>query len=203
MTRDSVIYIVDDDDAARESMGFLLRSVGLETEVFDHPQDFLDAVEPDQVGCAVLDLRLPEASGIEIMNRLRKKGIAIPVIIVTAYGDVATAVRAIKNGAVDVLEKPVNDQVLIEQIQKCIELDRASDKARTNRRAVEARIQKLTPREEEVLRLIARGLSTKEAARSLGISPKTVENHRTSIRAKTGSKSVADLVHLVNQLDLP
>ena len=203
MVRDPVVYVVDDDDAARESMSYLLRSVGIEAEAFANPQEFLDAVDPDQGGCAVLDLRLPELSGIEVMNRLREKGALIPVIIITAYGDVATAVKAIKDGAVDVLEKPVNDQVLVELIQKCIEMDRAQRKSQSIRREFEARVKGLTLRENEVLRLIVQGRSSKEVARELGISPKTVENHRAKIRAKTGAKSIAELVTLVERLGLP
>ena len=164
MVRDPVVYVVDDDDAARESMSYLLRSVGLEAEAFANPQEFLDAVDPDREGCAVLDLRLPELSGIEVMNRLREKGALIPVIIITAYGDVATAVKAIKDGAVDVLEKPVNDQVLVELIQKCIEMDRAQRKSQSIRREFEARVKGLTLRENEVLRLIVQGRSSKEVA---------------------------------------
>lgn len=199
---ETTVYVVDDDDAGRHSLHWLIESVGLRVESFARPTDFLDAYDESKPGCLVLDLRLPEMSGLELQERLRSLGARIPIIMITAYGDVPTAVRAMKGGAVDFVEKPFNDQALLDRIQQCIELDLEMREVNASYEEIRARYELLTKRERQVMSLLIAGKSNKPIAEILGISPKTVEVHRAKVMEKMAAESIVFLVHMANMCGL-
>ncbi len=197
MLQQPTVFVVDDDPAVRDSLRLLLESVGLVAEAFSSPHQFLDAIVPEQPGCVLLDIRMPGMSGLELQRRLVTRGISIPVIIITGHGDVTTAVQAMKTGAVDFLEKPFNDQVLLDRIHNAISCDTQARRSRAERDEVGRRLAALSPREVEVLDLIIAGKANKVIAVELGISEKTVEAHRARIMDKMQVRSAADLVRTV------
>ena len=195
------VYVVDDDAGVRHSVGYLMESVGLETVAFSSAREFLSVFREGGPACLVLDLRMPEVSGLETQELIRKKNIRIPTIIMTGHGDVPAAVRAMKLGAVDFLEKPCNDHVLLDRVQKAIEQDRqriAAEAKRSDRLNV---LNKLSNREREVMTLVVAGHSNKETAQQLGVSPKTIETHRANLMRKLDISSFAELVQLAMSSD--
>jgi len=191
------VFVVDDDPAMRQSLRWLIESVGLAVEDFDSAEAFLRRYHDDDPGCLVLDVRMPGTSGLELQELLTGHGVQIPVIVVTGYADVNMAVRAMKAGAVEFIEKPFNDQVLLDRIQAAIEKDSAGRSRKTQRSAIEKRLNLLTDREMQVLRRVVAGMSNKEIAANLSVSDKTIEVHRSHIMRKMQAKNVADLVRLV------
>jgi FixJ family two-component response regulator len=191
-----VVFVIDDDQALRDSLRWLLESVRLLTRFFTSAQEFLDSYDPEQPGCIVLDVRMPGMSGLELLDRLVAEAASLPVILLTAHADVPMAVRALKTGAVDFLTKPFNSQVLLDRIQVALEKDRQRRTTRRQIAHVAARFAALTPREREVMTLVVGGCSNKEIAAALGVSAKTVEAHRNKVMEKTEAGSVADLVRL-------
>ena len=194
MPKDAKIYLLDDDEVSRESLHYLLESVGLDVISSSHPLDFLEICKHDTPGCAILDLRLPKMSGIDVLMKLRARENSIPVVIITAYGTVRKTVDALKQGAVDVFEKPLDDQEFLDCIQKCIETDVASWQAQKSLSTVRQQVETLTARERQVFDLIVACETNKKVAHDLGISPRTVENHRARILSKMDAKSAAELV---------
>ncbi len=194
MPNDAKIYLLDDDEVSRESLHYLLESVGLDVISSSHPLDFLEICKHDTPGCAILDLRLPKMSGIDVLMKLRARENSIPVVIITAYGTVRKTVDALKQGAVDVFEKPLDDQEFLDCIQKCIETDVASWQAQKSLSTVRQQVETLTARERQVFDLIVAGETNKKVAHDLVISPRTAENHRARILSKMDAKSVAELV---------
>lgn len=190
------IYVVDDEEHLLQPLTWLLSTVRYPVKTFVSGQEFLDFIQPDHPGCLILDNRMPGLSGLDVQERLRDRGIQLPVIMITAYGDVATAVRAMKNKAVDFLEKPVQDQVLLDCIREALERDARYRAERARQLELKRRIQELTPREKEVVRWVVQGMSSKETASELGVSFKTVEAHRASIMKKMKADSVAQLIHI-------
>ena len=188
------IFVVDDDQAVRESLCWLLESVNLPVETFGSAQEFLSSYSADQGGCLILDVRMPGMSGLELQNKLAEIECSLPIIIVTGHGDVPMAVRALKAGAVDFIEKPFNDQTLLERIQNCLDQDRAQREERSLKSSLQQRLSQLTPREQEVLERVIAGKLNKVIADELGISSKTVEAHRANIMEKMGATSLAELV---------
>ena len=191
------VFVVDDDPAVLRGLRLLMKSVKLNVETYLSAQEFLDDYDPAQPGCLLLDLRMPGISGLELQEILRTRNIPIPIIIITGYGEVPAAVQAMRKGAVDFLEKPFNDQVLLDHVQKAIAEDAQIRQQRAEQEAVLARFALLTPREREVMDLVIAGKSNKVIASQLGISPKTVEFHRSHIMKKMKVGSVAGLVALV------
>lgn len=191
------VFVVDDDPAVLRGLRLLMKSVKLNVETYLSAQEFLDDYDPAQPGCLLLDLRMPGISGLELQEILRTRSIPIPIIIITGYGEVPAAVQAMRKGAVDFLEKPFNDQVLLDHVQKAIAEDAQIRQQRAEQEAVLARLALLTPREREVMDLVIAGKSNKVIASQLGISPKTVEFHRSHIMKKMKADSVAGLVALV------
>jgi RNA polymerase sigma factor (sigma-70 family) len=189
------VVLVDDDAAVVRSTTALFESVGLEVLAYGHPQDVLNA-SPPRPGCLVLDLRMPDMSGLEVYERLRERWKDVPTIFITAHGEVEAAVRAMKLGARDFLEKPFSDQALLERVQDALESDEARQAELADREAIRRRMETLTPRERDVLELIVGGLSSKMIASELGISMKTVEAHRTSTMQKMQARNAAELVRL-------
>jgi RNA polymerase sigma factor (sigma-70 family) len=193
---DSTVFIVDDDEALRESLNWLLQSVRLRARTFACAQEFLQAHDGSQPGCLVLDVRMPGMSGLELLDRLIAEDVGIPVIILTGHADVPMAVRALKGGAADFLTKPFNSQELLDRIQAALEMDRRRRAERARVAALEARFAALTPREREVMYMVVDGRSNKEIAAQLGVSAKTVEAHRNKVMEKTRADSVAELVRM-------
>jgi RNA polymerase sigma factor (sigma-70 family) len=193
---DPTVFIVDDDEALRESLNWLLQSVRLHARTFASAQEFLQAHDPDQPGCLVLDVRMPGMSGLELLDRLVAEDAGIPVILLTAHADVQMAVRALKGGAADFLTKPFNSQELLDRIQVALEKDRRSRAQRSRLAALKQRFAALTPREREVMRMVVEGWSNKEIAAQLGVSAKTIEAHRNKVMEKSHAQSLAELVRM-------
>lgn len=189
-----VVYIVDDDEAVRTSLAWLLGSVNLRTECFAGPEAFLKAFDASSVCCLILDVRMPEVSGFQLQERLNEIGADIPVIFVSGHGDIPMSVRALQNGAVDFFEKPYNSQQMLERIQTTLKLMAGNQHARMRRQQTQLRLKTLTARERETLEKVILGLSSKVIARDLNISVKTVDVHRASIKDKLGCQSTASLV---------
>lgn len=197
MSDDHCVYVVDDDQAMRESLQFLIESVGLCVRTFASADAFLGAYRSDWSGCLLLDVRMPGMSGLELQAYLAKKSIRLPVIVITGHGDVAMAVRAMKAGAYDFIEKPFNDDALMNSLRSALENDDRARQLRARRADIAARIQDLTPREREVMDRVTDGQSNKEIASSLGVSAKTVEVHRSRVMDKMHADSLAELVRMV------
>lgn len=197
VAKNPTVFVVDDDAAIRESLGFLMRSCGHEVETFDSGQAFLDRFSDDRPGCLILDVRMPGITGLELQRMLREKGWGIPIIIITGHGDVPIAVRALKQGAMEFLEKPFSRQLLLERVQAAVERD-AQQRERAAVKAANAhRLSRLTRRELEVLDLVVAGKASKEIAVCLGISKKTVDVHRSRILGKLKVESLPELVGMV------
>lgn len=197
---DPTVFIVDDEAAVAESLRWLIESVGLKAETFSNAGEFLARYRPERAGCLVLDVRMPAMSGLELQERLNAQGVALPIIFVTGHGGVQTAVRALKAGAVDFIEKPFDDQRMLDLVQKAIALDAESRRRAADQADAAARYASLSAREREVLDLLIEGQTNKAIARSLGISAKTVETYRANVMHKMAAPSVPHLVKQV--LDL-
>lgn len=198
-----LVYIVDDDDGVRESLSALLQSVGIKTRAFATAEASMEAVESSLPACMLVDVRMPGMSGLEFQRLLREKASGVPVIILTGHGDVAMAVRAMKEGAADFLEKPFNEQQLIELVRQCRQQSLAAGLQRTRREEARFRLSRLTDREHEVLRHLVKGEPSKRIATRLGLSPKTVDVHRSNIMRKTEASSIAELVRMSLVADAP
>lgn len=198
-TDEATIFVVDDDDAVRESMQALLESVGYRVEVFGRGRQFLDAYDTPRPGCLLLDVRMPDLSGLEIQQQLRAGPDRLPIIIITGHGDVPMAVTAMKAGAFDFIEKPFNEEVLLDTIKRALLLidERKVDDASIENSA--NRIAGLTPREREVLDQLLIGRQNKAIAAELGISPRTVEIHRARVMQKMQANSLSHLIRMALQ----
>ncbi len=200
MNTKHTVFIIDDDDASSSSLRWLIESIELKAEVFRTATDFIDGYDSPKPGCIILDVRMPGMSGIELQNILRERGIETPIIFVTGHGDIPMAVRAIKNGALDFLEKPFKQQELVDLVHKALAHDGEVRWARTSRAKAAKRIELLTLREKEVLELIAAGNLNKVIAGKLGLSTKTVEAHRAAIMRKLDAKCASDLIRIAFEL---
>ena len=198
--RSPVVFIVDDDEAVRSSLRLLLKSVGLVPNAVGSAREFLDKYDPAQPGCLVLDVRMPEMSGLELQEQLNRMGAVIPVIFITGHGDVPMAVEAMQAGAFDFVQKPFRDQDLIDRIQRALEKDRANHALLNERSLIRERLDSLTPREREVLTMVTSGKANKVMAADLGVSQRTVEIHRARVMEKMGASSLAQLVRMVMDL---
>lgn len=191
------VHIVDDDEAMRDSLKWLLESRGLKVELYPSGEAFLGAFSGDLRGCVVLDVRMPGMSGMDLYARLRARASTLPVVFITGHGDVPMAVSALKKGAADFIEKPFNDQDMLKLIESCMKQDRAAAATRAEQASLAQNLESLTQREHEVLSLIVAGKLNKQIADDMGISIKTVEVHRSRVMEKMGANSVAELVQLV------
>ena len=194
--REPVVYIVDDDKAMRESVAWLVRSVDLSVETCSSAQEFLDRYDREKPGCLILDIRLPGMSGLELQERLTGLGIDIPIIVITGHGDVPMAVRTLKSGALDFLEKPFNDQKLLDRVCQAIDMNLAGQAEREKTREITRRFLQLTPREHDVACGVIAGKSSKMIAYELNISAKTVESYRAQVMNKLQANSVPHLVQM-------
>ena len=195
------VYVVDDDDGVRESLSALLESVGIKTETFDSAEASLQAVEAQRPVCMLVDVRMPGIGGLELQRLLKDRETGVPVVMITGHGDISMAVRAMKEGAIDFLEKPFNEQELIELVQKCQKHCLLAEQQRTRQMEARYRLDVLTNREREVMHCMINGKSSKQIAAMLELSPKTVDVHRSNIMRKVEVKSVAELVHICLDAD--
>jgi RNA polymerase sigma factor (sigma-70 family) len=189
--------VVDDDEAVRRSLEALVRSVGLSVESYASGQEFLAAYNPDRPGCLVLDIRMPGMSGTELQETLRQRGYTLPIIVITGHGDVPIAVHAMKHGAVDFIEKPFSKQLLLDRIHEAIARDGRMREESSRNAKIQSRLATLTPRERQVLELVAEGKPNKRIAAELGVSKKTVEVHRSHVMRKMQAGSLAEVVEQV------
>lgn len=197
MATDPTVFIVDDDNEVREAIELLMHSIGLPACSFASAADYLNQFDPNAPGCLVLDVRMKGMSGLELQEKLGEAPLHPPIIIITGHGDVPMAVRAVQAGAVDFLEKPFNDQTLLDAVHRAIEQD-ASHRGRASRLAdIAERLARLTPREREILEQIVAGKRNKVIAADLGISQSTVEAHRAKVMEKLEAKSLSDLMRMV------
>ncbi len=195
-TPNATVFVVDDDQAMRSSLQWLIESIGMKVESYSAADEFLRQYYPGRAGCLLLDVRMPGMSGLELQQYLRSNDIHIPVIIITGHGDVPMAVRAMKSGAVDFIEKPFNDEMLLDAIRNALALDERQRSRQAERAEIAARLAHLTPREHEVMEMVTDGQSNKEIANSLGVSAKTVEAHRARVMEKMQAGSLAELVRM-------
>ena len=195
--RAPLVHIVDDDPAIRDALSWLFSTRQVNTELWDSGEAFLDALSPETQGCILLDIRMDGLSGLEVFEQLRERPSPLPVIFLTGHGDLPLAVNALKQGAADFIEKPFNDNDLVDRVLDVLRSYEASQAERDNEQALEERLDTLSQREREVLEQFTKGASNKEAGRHLGISPRTIEDHRANIMKKLGARNAADLVRIV------
>jgi two-component system, LuxR family, response regulator FixJ len=197
----SVVYIVDDDVDHCQSLEWLIESVGLRSRWFTSANEFLQNIEPETAGCLLLDLRMPGMSGIELQDRLRRQGADMPIILVTGYADVPVAVRAMKEGAFDVIEKPFSQQELLDRIHDALSKNAAGRHEEQERRTVQRRMATLSEGEREVLTQLCQGKSNKEIAASLRLTRRAIEARRAKIMRKMQADSLAQLIRMAMSLD--
>lgn len=196
MATRTTVFVVDDDKAVRDSLRWLVESIGVTVETYESATEFLRNFDPERPGCILLDVRMPGMSGLDLHERLKEYDFFQPIIYITGHGDVPMAVRAMKSGAVDFVGKPFNDQALLDRVQQAIERDRFNRVKYAERREIEGRWSKLTPREREVMEMVVAGHSNKTIAAQLGVSSKTVEAHRAKFMEKMQASSLPDLMRL-------
>lgn len=194
VSEDKTVFIVDDDEAVRESLSWLISSVGLNVETFGSAADFLEAFSPGRTGCLLVDVRMPGMSGLELQRHMHSNPACLPVIVITGHGDVQMAVSAMKDGAFDFVEKPFNDQVILDLVHKAVhECERRRSEQRVQS-DLQAEFDSLTPRERQVTDMIAEGRTNKQIAHDLDISERTVEAHRAKVMEKLHASSLAELI---------
>lgn len=193
------VCVVDDDVSVRVALGRLLKSVGLTVQTFSSAGQFLDQATPEWSGCLIVDLRMPGMSGLDLQDQLSARQLRLSVIFLTGYGTVPASVRAMKAGAVDFLEKPVDDQTLLDAVQRALEMSRRARLIQIEIKAIQQRLASLTPREYEVLPFIISGRINKQVAAELGTTEKTIKVHRARIMEKTQCASLAELVRLAEK----
>lgn len=197
---DSIVYVVDDDLPVRQALNSLIRSLGLQVEVFGSARDFLAHPRSDAPSCLVLDVQLPDSSGLDLPEELKTSAAEIPIIFITGHGTIPMSVRAIKAGAVEFLTKPFREEDLIGAIAQALARDRAAREERAELIQLRRRFEKLTPRERDVLALVVKGLLNKQIAAELGTAEQTVKTQRGRVMRKLEVGSVAELVHLVERM---
>jgi two-component system response regulator FixJ len=190
------VHIIDDDQALRDSLAFLLRAAQLEVRSFDSAKTFLDALPDASLGCVITDIRMPDMSGLDLLRRLKELKVGVPVIVITGHGDIALAVEAMKIGAADFFEKPFNDDQLVASVRAALQQQQDQTKRDAERAEIEHRISTLSARQKDVLVGLIEGRANKQIAFDLGISPRTVEIYRANLMNKMQADSLSDLVRM-------
>jgi two-component system, LuxR family, response regulator FixJ len=193
---DPTVFVVDDDASVRDALSLLISLKGLRAAVFSSAEDFLAVYDESWRGCLLTDLKMPGLSGLELQARLRERGVKLPVVVLTAHGDVTTTRAALKNGAIDFLEKPPDDEVLVDVLVNAIAIDDERHRAHEQRAQIAAQLARLTPRERSVLELLAEGLQHREIAERLAISPRTVEVYKARMMEKLQCRTLAEVVRI-------
>lgn len=196
MKNSIVIYVIDDDPGVRNSLKVLLTAEKYVVQTFESPNEFLEVASKEMSGCLILDIRMPEMNGLEVQENLLSRGIEIPIIFITAHGDVSTAVRAMKSGSFDFIEKPFSGQVILNRIYKAIDKDCNRRAKYSLRMAAQEKLNQLTEREKEVLILVVKGKPSKVIADVLGLSVSTIDNHRAKIMKKLEAETTADITRI-------
>jgi FixJ family two-component response regulator len=201
--QEPIVFVIDVDALIRSGMESLLRSIGLRTAAYSSAAEFMSAKHSDRPACLVLDVRMPGQSGLDLQRELAGAGVSIPIIFITGHADIPMTVRAMKDGAMEFLTKPVRSQELIDAVQKAIARDRELHKQQADLAAIQTRFNSLTPRETQVLHLVVAGLLNKQIADELGMSELTVKTHRAHVMEKTGADSLAQLARMFERLRGP
>jgi len=196
MNGEPTVFVVDDDQAMRNSLKWLIESIGMQVRTYSSADEFLSSYYPGRAGCLLLDVRMPGMSGLELQAYLAQQQSRLPVIIITGHGDVTMAVKAMKSGAVDFIEKPFHDEDLLSSIRNALDFDEKRRALQSQRAQIAARLAELTPREHQVMEMVTEGRANKEIAASLGVSAKTVEAHRARVMEKMRASSLAELVRM-------
>jgi two-component system response regulator FixJ len=191
-----VVHVIDDDEAVREALAFQLGSAGIDVRTYESAALFLQVAPTVQTGCVITDVRMPELSGIDLLRRLRELKFAVPVIVITAHGDIPLAVEAMRLGAVDFLEKPFEDEVLLASVRSALDKGDRDQKRQAERSNIEVRLAALSNRERDVLKGLVAGHANKQIAYDLGISPRTIETYRANLMIKMQAGSLSDLVRM-------
>jgi FixJ family two-component response regulator len=198
------VFVVDDDASVRKGLVRLLKSAGYRPESCASAEEFLDRWERDPTpGCVLLDIQMPGLDGLQLQRKLQARAVSIPIIFITGHGDIPSSVSAMKAGAVDFFQKPINDEKLLGAVREAIQRDQKERTVRADREAVAGHFQNLTSREREVMALVVRGMLNKQIAFALGISEKTVKIHRGRVMEKMNASSFADLVRAAEKIDMP
>ncbi len=196
----AVVYVVDDDEAVRDSLALLLESVELPCRTFASAAEFLETHDPDQHSCLVADIRMPGMSGLDLQEELNRRSSTIPILFITGHGDVPMAVDAMKSGALDFIQKPFRDQELLDRIHQALESDEKHREENRELSETRDRLERLTARETEVMHRVVQGQANKVIAMDLGVSQRTVEIHRARVMQKMGARSLAQLVRMVGKI---
>lgn len=196
---DSLVFVVDDDPSIRQTLTWLIESVGMRVETFSSADAFLKRERHYGPACLILDVRMPGLSGIDLQNQLTAAGHSIPIIFITGHGTIPMSVRAMKAGAVDFIEKPFEDQTLLDSINRSLKEDRQAKHDMTEKMDIQQRLDSLTPREDEVFKLVVAGLLNKQIAHELGITERTVKAHRACVMKKIRAASLADLIRIAEK----
>jgi RNA polymerase sigma factor (sigma-70 family) len=195
------IFVVDDEPAVLSALERMLRTCGLSVSTFSSPSAFLESAPTEGTGCVLMDLSMPEMSGLEVQDAMHRRGITLPVVFLSGYGDVPSTARAMREGAIDFLVKPIGEEELLSAIHRALDAARAQEQRRLSRSDVEERLSRLTPRERQVCDLVIRGLLNKQIGAELGMTEKTVKVHRGRVMHKLEVQSVAALVRLLAERD--
>jgi RNA polymerase sigma factor (sigma-70 family) len=194
--KSTTIFVVDDDEAIRDSLAVLLKTVDLNATTFSSGDEFIEAYDPGWEGCILLDIRMPGTSGMEVQKRLAESGCSIPIIFITGHGDIPMAVEAMHGGAFDFIQKPFRDQDLLDRIDQALTTSNEQEQQAARKKTVQNQLQTLTPREQEVMQLVVHGSANKVIAMDLGVSQRTVEIHRARVMEKMQARSLAELVRM-------